>query len=475
MLVFSTRLPLKPDVSRETCIRLFIEWITKSEHYPMTIIDYDVSSRDDFETAEDGVTFAIRHYRDERVELSACRLSKRGADALWISDCVFLQEGGGKSLLIQLSCDSLLFSAQLPRVHKPYIVRMFVEGGYCRDDAGIPVTDEPLEADGDYFETCAAIMRGEYPNTMPVVYLSADYWDKTALNPGYMARQLSGVAHVFYEKSRATARRLREATGGVNAHSGYVGVYFPGTALCQKHALDNTGDFRRMSAAVIESVWKALVNRLDASLCNWNQILVLQARQRMLRWQGDSAEAKEELAYFMSTFDEENKSLREQIDELNQETYSLQAQLDALRAASRETKGGEGFFRPGEEQELYPSERSDLLRSILSQVQTRFEKDSRADVLIQSMLDANPRGGECRKTVATVRAVLTGGGRLSGSDKSRLRAAGFVIEEGGSHLKLTFRGDPRYLFTLACTPSDHRGGSNIVSDICRALDVEKKI
>ena len=131
----------------------------------------------------------------------------------------------------------------------------------------------------------------------------------------------------------------------------------------------------------------------------------------MLRWQGDSAEAKEELAYFMSTFDEENKSLREQIDELNQETYSLQAQLDALRAASREAKGGEGFFRPGEEQELYPSERSDLLRSILSQVQTRFEKDSRADVLIQSMLDANPRGGECRKTVATVRAVLTGGGR----------------------------------------------------------------
>ena len=108
-------------------------------------------------------------------------------------------------------------------------------------------------------------------------------------------------------------------------------------------------------------------------------------------------------------------------------------------------------------------------------MQTRFEKDSRADVLIQSMLDANPRGGECRKTVATVRAVLTGGGRLSGSDKSRLRAAGFVIEEGGSHLKLTFRGDPRYLFTLACTPSDHRGGSNIVSDICRALDVEKKI
>lgn len=473
MLVFSTRLPLKNTVTQEDCLRLFIEWITESPHYPVSDIEYDIGSCADFDFSKENITFSIRHIKGEQMELSACRFVNRESDAVWCNDIIFLCEDETKSLLIQLNCNRTTYNTQLPPIHKPYIVRKFVEGGFCRSDAGIPVCDTPIEVDENYYDTCVKIMRGTYPNSMPIVYVSCDYKGEYIISPEYLARQLSGVAHVFAEKNRETALSLRDDTDGNNAHTGYVGIYFPGTKFCQKHGIQYYCNVREMGNEIINSVWSALINRLDASVYNWNQIIAIQSRQKMSEWQDISTKDKQQLSEYMDNFDAENESLRQQITELNKQVYSLHAQLDAFRSSISETEDA-CFYKMGKEPNLYASERNDLLYSILSQAQNKYDVNSRGYVIIQSLLEANPQVGECSKIVSELRNIFSGDGRLTSSKKSQLKGLGFSVEEEGSHYKIIFH-DERYMFTVSKTPSDHREGKNMISDICKIIDIERKI
>lgn len=208
MLVFSTRLPLKSNVTQKECIELFIKWIVESKHYPIYDIQYDPDSQEDYECTEGNITFSIRHYTDEKVILSACRLENKESESVWINDCIFVDENNEKSLLIQLNCGTTSYETELPYINKPYIVRLFIEGNYCRNDDDIPVSDMPFIVDEKYLDKCSDIMKGSSCNIMPVVYISCNYSNKTIISPQYMAKQLSGIGHVFYELEHETAVTL---------------------------------------------------------------------------------------------------------------------------------------------------------------------------------------------------------------------------------------------------------------------------
>lgn len=476
MLVFSTRLPLKDNITREDCLRLFIQWITESPNYSIDSedIDYDLSSCQDFDYTKDNLTFYIRYYKDNDTEILACRLENTEPTAEWINDCIFSCENNIKTLMIQLNCNRTDFDTQLPNAHKPYIVRQFVENGYCKEDAGIPIIDSPLESDTEYYDTCVGIMNGTLEYSMPVVYVSCDYWGNTAISASYLAKQLSGIAHVFVEKQHETALKLRDDTNGNNAYTEYVGIYFPGTVYCQRHSLRYYDDYKAMSREIINAVWKALINRSDSSKYNWNHILALQARQKMMEWKDISDRNKDQLSDYIDNFDAENNELRCQVDTLNQEVYSLRAQLDILKAGLNDDSENRCFYNKGDEPSLYNSERSDLLYSILSQAQPAYKQNSRGYILIQSMLDANPREGECKRIMDGVNAIFNNGDKLNRSTKAQLKNLGFSIQEDGSHYKITFH-DSRYMFTVSKTPSDFREGKNLVSQIRNVIDIERKI
>lgn len=474
MLVFSTRLPLKNTTTQENCLQTFIDWIVMSPHYNIDKIDYDVSSHKNYELSKGRLSVAFRHYKDDEIELSACRLENREQNIVWLTDCIFLCENGNKSLLVQLNANRRNFNVRFPRAHKPYLVRKFVELGYCSDDYGIPVVDKPLVVETGYYDDCVSIMNGNHRCKMPSVYISCDYWGKTALTPEYLAQQLGGIAHVFVESSYETALKLREDTNSNNAHTGYVGIYFPGTKYFQKRSLDYYSNDRELAYEIIGAVWESLINCLDSSTHNWTQIAVLQARQKMAEWKNTSENDQKKLDDFMTAFDGENETLRGQIDELNQQLYALKAERDSLKSALNSKSEEACFYKTGKDPDLYLSERNDLLFSILSQVRDRFDTNSRAYAIISSLLEANPRAGSCARVVEEVNSVFRNGEQLSQNSKARLESIGFTIEEDRRHYKLIFH-DPRYTFTVSKTPSDYRGGRNLVSDICKIIDVEKKL
>lgn len=474
MLVFSTRLPLKDDISKEQCLSTFIEWITNSPHYQITSLDYDVASSLDYDLNVGSVSISIRHLQNEQLELAACRLENREQNITWYNDCIFFNEGDERFLLIQLNRNCSSFSKQPSHIRKPYIVRMFVEQGFCKDDCGIPITDTPLNADTTYYSTCVDIMNGVHSSCMPSVYISCDYWGNTSVNAKYLAAQLGGMAHVFVQKDHETALRLKTDTDGNNAHTGYVGVYYPGKKYCYKYSIEYYSNNQEMAWDIINDLRAVLTNRLDASSHNWNKIIALQSRKKMLEWQDISASDQQQLKEYIATFDAEQDDLKEQIDELNGQILSLRSQVDTYRSALTQNDPSSCFYKKGTEASLYASEKNDLLFNILSQAKPKYEVGSRPYVLIESLLQANPRIGECEKVLSGVRSILSNGGKLTSSQKAELRNLGFSLEEDGKHYKLIFH-DPRYSFTLSKTPSDYREGKNMISDICKILDIEKKL
>lgn len=475
MLVFSARIPLKETTTRDDFLDVCIRWVVGSPRYVTEGLIYNALNQEDYDYSNDNITFSIRNYKDQKVEISACRLENREPNVIWTNDCIFLSEENSKSVLIQLNCTRKDFNTKLPVIHKPYIVRMFAESELCGVDNGISIGDIPIKVSEKNYDICVGIMEGTYSYSMPVVYITRDYWGKNAVSPLYLAQQLSGMAHVIDEETPKFTQRLRIDTNGNNVYGGYVGLYFPDSAYCRKFGADYYSDPKDMLRDIVDSVWKSLINRLDSANYNWNQILVLQAKQKINKI---DAKSKEELDSYVATFDQENSQLREKITELNEELDNLVAERDRLREqfyAIKAKAAGEGFFRRGKEQELYLNEANDLLYSILSQVKIKYPENSRASTLIKSMLEANPRAGACEEIIKLVQEALTSnGGKLNKTAKAKLIEAGFSIEEGGSHYKIVFH-DSRYMFTVAKTPSEYREGKNLLSNIRNVVDVERKI
>lgn len=476
MLVFSTRFPLNDSVGVKECSSLFSDWITGSQHYNISAeeLKYDADYPYCFSCRKDNISIEMLHYNDnQQFEFLACRLTNTEEDSLWVNDCIFMNDNGKKSLLVQLECNNLKYNIKLKSPHKPHIIKMCLENGYCGLDSGIPVADTPLKAE-EYFNECSNIMAGNCNNSMPVVYISFDLFNKPVIDPKKLAKRLSGVAHVFIEQSKDTSLSLRECTSERNVHNGYIGIYYPKSEIHKTFNPEHYYDYMELKKDIIQTVQQSLINRSDAVLFSWDQIINLQARQKMLKWKEISETNKNDLSQFLELSDKELSDKNKMIDDLNRQIYCLQSQLDSQREQNLSVKSEVVPLLVGEENGLYKDEIKLLLISILSQVKDNYPKNSRAYAIIQSLLQVNPHNNACEKIVKTVRQVFSKGEKLGKQSIKLLEDVGFKFISDNSHKKMVFY-DNRYTFTLYNTPSDFREGKNMASDIIKIIDVEKKI
>lgn len=85
---------------------------------------------------------------------------------------------------------------------------------------------------------------------------------------------------------------------------------------------------------------------------------------------------------------------------------AVRAHRDALLAMGRGGNENGFFYKSGEEAELYPGEKVELLYNVLSQVIDKYPPDSRAHLLIDTLLSANPKAGECDRIIRGLREIL---------------------------------------------------------------------
>lgn len=470
MLLFCTTLPLREDTTRRDCVQLFAHWVCSSHYYPIDEIDIDQATQGEFEFRQDGFTFLITHYRDQRADVTACRLENLIDNMLWLSDCVYVDSHGSKRVHIQVKCNRYDYSSQLTVAHTPNVVRQFVESGLCRDDGWMPVASEPVWATMDNLSAVAEMMLGQGSNELPVIYLSTDGWD-WPLNPEVTARNFSGLAHVIVEKEVGVGQQLKRMTQGKNAYGGYAALYMPHSSLRYLFHRGSYPSARALNDAIRRTLLQCLINRWDSSDYGWDQIRVKQNRQRL---EQEASAHESEFAQWIATFDEEDRELHDKIADLTRQLEKAEAEISRLKA-QLPADGRKPFFRQGAEPELIVGEYNDLLLSLLNHGRPLYADNSRARLLIDSMLAANPRVGECSRIMTEIKRIFTPGEALNSSMRSDLEHLGFCFIEGTkTHVKMYFR-DKRYQFSYPTSPSDVRGGKNKASEMRGILDVEKKI
>lgn len=470
MIVFSTRIPLKKEVSVATCVELFKKWILNSPHYSsLDISDLSVDNLDEYSKSLDAITFNGIHFSDESMEISAVQFKQVEEHDTWCTECFVIEKNGSKALLVQLDYVSRGHQLDTPIPHKPYIVKLFIASGVCDIDDSFPVNDDYIYSDDEYFAQCVAAINGESNNSLPIVYLSSDYVDKTVLNPSALAKKLSGVAHVIAEKEHGTAFRMKEQTNGRNVYGGYVGVYYPHTIEYEKFHLHNYRKRSEMFDAVCDSIRRSLVYRAEYSEYSWNQVLLLKGRQKMKSLQTTNQEFDE----LLELSDTETKALKARIEELNDQLRKKQAAIDQYQdTLMKQSQTDRAFYLQGKVPEFYEGEYNDLLFTILSEAKKHKEINTRGYRLISALLEQNPKVGIVDEYLKRIRELLSSNDRMTSTLKSELKDLGFTITEDGKHYKLVFH-DPKYTFSMARTPSDHRASQNMASDVLKVIDYKK--
>ena len=95
-----------------------------------------------------------------------------------------------------------------------------------------------------------------------------------------------------------------------------------------------------------------------------------------------------------------------------------------------------------------------------------MKKKTRKEHILKDILEYNEVTGSLNKKRDDIKRILKGYTKVGEGLKRELRDFGFVITKEGGHYKLAYRGDSRYLFTMAASGSDSQhGGGNLASEI----------
>lgn len=475
MLVYSTKIPLREETTRPQCVQLFIDWVVYSKRYPFEAKDfegYDVNGHENLDISKEGYTFSITFFKDDNLTLAACKLVTANESEVWTTLNVAVCEKDTKFLSVQTHCTKRIFSAFLPKAKSPFTVKLFLRNNMCALDGGLPVIDRPILMTPELIPICGKIMQGNGQITMPVVYISHDYWPLDIDTAG-LAKELQGLAHVLVEQDTATSMALKEASNGRNVYRGYIGLYFPGASYCRKFNLTEISGEQACNE-IIDIVKSTLLNKADAARYTWEEIKAMQGRQKVGKLQIDKAKLGE-LREWYETFMDENERLERELAsekeskaKLFDENQRLHGILDGYKKTDR--KDQPAIIKAGKEKDLYPGEQADLIIEILRQRLKSLDKASRPYQIIEAILKANKENGNGDKIQETIKRVFSDGGDInSGAAKRELQAIGFTVSKDGKHYKLVFADNPRYTFIVSATPSDYRSGDNEISKIFRTL------
>lgn len=170
---------------------------------------------------------------------------------------------------------------------------------------------------------------------------------------------------------------------------------------------------------------------------------------------------------YVSVFDDENKALRAQLEESENEKNRL---IVLLKSANKnKQQPGDILIRRAKETDFIENEAITLIISILKERAQQEQENSRRHHIIEDIINSN-KIKDCRDELrGYIKNILKSYDGLDQPTRSEFRKIGFSIEEDGKHYKITYNSDDRYKFTLSKTPSDHRGGQNLASDIIKKI------
>lgn len=467
MQIYSATFPITELLTQDELIKLVIEWNQGSPHNKIKSLNWDGKTRN-IKFEEGNLSLAIEEIR--AYNTIAIRFHQFDENnIIWNTDIVvnFNQHIFSIKLDRETTIDTIGF---VPKFKPPVIVNMLLDRGYVGTDVDMQISDQPIPITKDNYKMIENIICREVIYSMPVIYVTKS-WGRYPFRVKDLSYRLRGVAHVLMEEDTDVSKILRETCSGRNSHHGSVGIYYPSSSA--SHKIIATSKF--------EGREELLIDRIVTVVCRYvNQ----QARDRMMTWEGvqnellklryesateKKAEAENEVSEVYDNFAGELEEKERTIEELNNRIIALQAECKGLRAKYDQVTEVPLLYY-GMEEELFEGEIKDQILEMLNMQLKHVKKKTRKEHILQDVLECNEPTGALNAKREDIKRILKGYTKVGDSLKRDLKEFGFGITKDGGHYKLTYKGDSRYLFTMATSGSDSQhGGGNLASEINRDL------
>ena len=475
MLLFSTVLDIKDSITPDDFIRLVIEWNNTSKYPENIVTGIDWQGERTVRYGDDRLWLEFAEYPEKNI-LAARHVKITPDGVTWSSD--FVVNFSEKQISVQLDRTydekALVMDAAFST---PHFITVLINHRFLKDDRDLPVLREPMYVTDNELEKCRRVFAESKQYKLPVIYVSKTADNKDPLSVSWLSSRLKGAAHVLVEESVEACKGIRKLFGRAEVPFGAVRVYYPSETVSRKKYY-----FR--SATGNEN------DRLEKIIRNVIQYGISQRVERLLTWQGVSAEllnvqlekqiairknaesarqkAEDEVDKVYETFDDELRELQSKIAELTKANEALQYENQGLR-----TKYAASDVAPiiylGEEEEFYQGEIRDMVLGTLDEALAATEKATRKADVLEDILENNPYYHLSDERKQRIKALFKGYKNLTGAMRQELQSLGFEITEAGKHYKITYGGDQRYMVTVGKTPSDNRSGSNNAALISKTM------
>ena len=194
MLLFSAILDINKTMTRESFVKLVIEW-NKSSTYERNIIpDLKWTGTYSFRTGTDDLWLSVQEYKKQII---AVRYEKKEDDgSIWDTDYVMNFEDMKMSVRLDRSytADALSFD---PKFSTPHFITLLEQKGYLKADGDLPVTREPIFINEENVSLLCDVINGKNQYKLPVVFISRTFEDEEPVDVRRLAARLKGAAHVL--------------------------------------------------------------------------------------------------------------------------------------------------------------------------------------------------------------------------------------------------------------------------------------
>ena len=464
MRILSSKLIMTSSFTHEDFYRIIVKWLKESG--PCKPVGEMLESVEDPSNAN--------------IEAKFCKVdtftTERGASVYWLFNLthefheqtwdteVIYECGEQKTVYFHIDCsrDVTKFS-ETPEIRSE-VIRTFLRSGYV-DTTVVPLSETPYKCEGEAETLLIQAIRGDLESDLPVVMIS-NYFNSMGgdVDEDTLAKKLSGLAYVVVCNNEDT-RYVESKAGKRCPYNGSIAIYMSGG---KPRILRKEDAFHGMSLdqLVVNEVQRFVTARVDATAPTFKQMLMEQIR-------ADAQEKKELLDVAIDenmSLEEQLKQAKKKMTELANENRRLNARASTLEAALQSTES-DGLLIKAPITEFFEGEQHDLLITLLTKALANYTEDTRAYELVRKILEVNVEKGNGRVIIEVVKSVLSNGGAPRESDFNKLRAVGFEVLSEQNHYKVVFKGNDKYWFTIFKTPSDHRGGKNLVSDILKRISI----
>lgn len=467
MQIYSAIFPVKESLSQDDLINLVIEWNQGSPHNKISNLNWDGKKRN-IKFEDGNLSLAIEEIRTYNT--IAIRFHQFDENnIIWNTDIVVNFNTHIFSIKIdrETTADTIGF---IPQFKTPILVNMLLDRDFIGMDNDLEISAKEIPIKKDNYKVIENIICRNTVYSMPVIYVTKS-WGRYPLRVHTLAYRLRGVAHVLIEEDADVCKFLKDSCRGMNSHHGSIGIYYPGSSA----------PYKIITPRRYEGQEETLIDRIVNMVCRYmNQ----QARDKMMTWEGvqnellklryvsateKKAKAENEVSEVYENFSDELEEKKRTIEELNNRVMALQAENQGLRAKYEQVSEIPLIYY-GEEDELYEGEIKDHILETLQKQMQQVKKGTRKELILQDILESNELTGALEEKRAEIKRILKGYTKVGDSLKRDLKAYGFIITKDGGHYKLTYKGDSRYLFTMASSGSDsQRGGENLIGDIIRDM------